>query len=109
MTSLEGSDAGAPRWLNTAGIDGVHSKGDSGGPLFCGGQLAGIVSCTPNRDLSVCSTVKVFATISSARDFVTAGLAAWSAGSADAGSADGGRRLGDAAAPGELDADAGAR
>lgn len=59
------------------GIDGAHSKGDSGGPLFCGGSVAGVVSCSDDRNMPVLDQLKVYANPSGVRPFIEDTIAQW--------------------------------
>lgn len=70
-------------WFSARGVDGAHSKGDSGGPLFCEGTLRGIASCSTNRNGPVLDLVKVYASAEGARSFIDDTLARWSRGPAD--------------------------
>lgn len=76
-----GVDAGPDhaRWISAKGIDGAHSKGDSGGALFCGGKLAGVVSCSPNRDDTVLELVKVYGNVQAAKAFIASQMSVWAA------------------------------
>lgn len=73
------TDATEPRWISAKGIDGAHSKGDSGGALFCGGKLAGVVSCSPNRDDTVLELVKVYGNVQVAKAFIASQMSIWAA------------------------------
>jgi hypothetical protein len=81
-TPASGS-AGSPTWFSAKGIDGAHSKGDSGGAIFCGGKLAGTVSCSPDRDLRVLDLIKVYGALQPARAFVEEKIHLWAGASAD--------------------------
>jgi trypsin len=65
--------------FSAKGIDGAHSRGDSGGTLVCGSALKGIVSCTPNRDLRVLDLTKFYASVDSAKPFIVETLREWGA------------------------------
>jgi secreted trypsin-like serine protease len=85
------------------GIDGAHSKGDSGGPIFCGERIAGIVSCSPDRNETVLALRKVYAGVEPVRGFIDETLERWADGRlADGGARDAGQQDDDAG-----DADAG--
>jgi hypothetical protein len=97
--------------FSAQGVDGAHSRGDSGGPLFCNGKVAGVVSCSPDRSKSVLELRKVYADVQAARDFIAKKVDEWSAtplsrgdaGAGDAGDAGGDAGL-DASAPTVRDA-----
>ncbi len=72
ITSIDSSSA-----LSAMGIDGAHSRGDSGGTLLCDDGLAGVVSCSTRRDLPVTQLRKVFARIDAARPFIEATAQDW--------------------------------
>jgi len=94
----DAGDAGAGpapsiNWFSAKGIDGAHSRGDSGGAIFCGGKLAGVVSCSPDRNRAVLDLVKVYGNIEAARSFVDETMRRWRETPLpvpDAGDADGG-------------------
>lgn len=87
-------------WFSARGIDGAHSKGDSGGAIFCGGKLAGVVSCSVDRDQKVLDLVKVYGNVETSRAFIDETMQRWrdnplpppapDAGVVDASDADGG-------------------
>lgn len=85
ITSIDGDTA-----FSAQGIDGAHSKGDSGGPIFCGERIAGIVSCSPDRNASVLDLRKVYANVQAARAFIDETLERWRAEASDAGASDAG-------------------
>lgn len=99
-----GAEAGPPpgpvtaHWFSAKGIDGAHSRGDSGGAIFCGGKLAGIVSCSPDRNQTVLELVKVYGNLEVSKTFIEETMRKWAetplpkpdAGEAEAGPADAG-------------------
>ncbi len=74
IASIDGYNA-----FSAKGIDGAHAQGDSGGSLLCGEKLAGVVSCTPDRNQKVLNLRKVYADIQSSKAFVEETLRAWDA------------------------------
>lgn len=92
---LEGGPAAREDIITAKGIDGAHSRGDSGGPLFCAGRVSGVVSCSPDRYKRVLELEKVYASVYSARAFIDETQAKWRQERLD--SADGGAT--DAEAP----------
>lgn len=76
-----GSDAGTVAasfdWFSAKGIDGAHSRGDSGGAIFCGGKLAGVVSCSADRQRAVLDLVKVYGNVETARSFIEETMRRW--------------------------------
>lgn len=64
-------------WFSAKGIDGAHSRGDSGGAIFCGGKLAGVVSCSVDRNQAILDLVKVYANVEAARSFIDQTMRAW--------------------------------
>jgi hypothetical protein len=69
--------AGTIDWFSAKGIDGAHSRGDSGGAIFCGGKLAGVVSCSVDRNQKILDLVKVYGNIETARPFVEETMRRW--------------------------------
>jgi Trypsin len=63
--------------LVVKGIDGAESNGDSGGLLFCKGKVAGVVSCTVDRDKRVLDLEKGFGTVLGARSFIDEQMRKW--------------------------------
>lgn len=80
-------------WFSAKGIDGAHSRGDSGGAIFCGGKLAGIVSCSPDRNQTVLELVKVYGNLEVSKKFIEETMRRWAETplpKPDAGEAEGG-------------------
>lgn len=102
-----GAEAGPPpgpveaHWFSAKGIDGAHSRGDSGGAIFCGGKLAGIVSCSPDRNQTVLELVKVYGNLEVSKKFIEETMRKWAESplpKPDAGEAEGGAPPSDAGA-----------
>jgi hypothetical protein len=79
-----GADAGAQGavaptvdWFSAKGIDGAHSRGDSGGAIFCGGKLAGVVSCSVDRNQKILDLVKVYGNVETSRVFIDETMRKW--------------------------------
>jgi len=66
--------------FSAQGVDGAHSRGDSGGPIFCGGKVAGTVSCSPDRNKAVLDLRKTYGDVFAARAFIDATMQAWKEG-----------------------------
>lgn len=76
--------------FSAKGIDGAHSRGDSGGPIFCGSKIAGIVSCTDDRDATVLNLVKHYASAMPVLEFIRISVKDENAGVAFDGTREGG-------------------
>lgn len=65
-----------PQALLLKNKTGISNGGDSGGPLFCGGKVVGVVSCGPNDEASM-ETDDYYARIFTVRSRIKGQLTRW--------------------------------